>query len=236
MDVSIIVPAYNEERRIGRFMSALSDFCKRKLTGKYEIIVVDDGSKDGTLEMLRHFERRDKHLRVMTYPVNEGKGYAVRKGILDAKGEKIVFIDADGSTMPQEILSMLKWLDKYDVVVGNRRDKKSKIITSKYRKLTQIIFNLFAMILFRSDVDDNLCGFKGFRRKAARDLFRELHDNGWIFDVEIFYKIRKRKYSLKKIPICWTHIGESKIKPFDPLRMFLKLLKLRLLTLLERKW
>ncbi|MBU0929638.1 MAG: glycosyltransferase family 2 protein [Nanoarchaeota archaeon] len=236
MDLSIIVPAYNEEKRITNFLSELSLFGKNNLKD-YEIVIVDDGSTDNTREVIKDFIKRDKKIRLVSYPKNKGKGYAIREGIFSSNGNKIIFIDADGSIRPDQIPLMLKELEQYDCVVGNRRDKDSQVTTSKYRDFTQRLFNSIVMILFNSKINDNLCGFKGFKKEVALDLFNELHDYGWIFDVEIFYKIQKKGYSLKRIPIVWKHVGDSKMKPLDPVWMFIKLLKIlqyRIPTLFEK--
>lgn len=225
MEVSIIVPAYNEEKRIFNFLPHLIAFSKNNLKD-YEIIAVNDGSIDKTSDVINQFKKQDKRIKLISYANNMGKGYAVREGVFFSKGKKVLFIDADGSTMPDQIPSMLKELDNYECVVGNRMDKRSKVLITRYRAFTQKLFNLLVKILFNSEIDDNLCGFKGFKSEIARDIFYKLHDYGWIFDVELFYKIKKRGYSLKRIPVEWKWVGESKIKITDPFWMFLKLLRL----------
>lgn len=230
MNVSIIVPAYNEEDRIGKFLPRLLEFSK-----DHEVIIVNDGSKDKTLEIVKGLIKNYKNARVISYPVNQGKGYAVQKGVLDAKGKKILFIDADGSIQPDQIPLMLEKLDKYDVVVGDRASKHSKIKVSKLRKLTGVLFNFYTDIIFFSGNQDNLCGFKGFKRDVARDLFSNLTDNRWIFDVELFYKIRKKRYELYKLPLVWEHVDDSKISAIDPFKMLFQLVKLRVKLLKNEK-
>lgn len=223
MDLSIIVPAYNEEKRMKPFLSELIEFSKENLKN-YELIVVNDGSTDKTLEILHDF----LEIKIITYKHNKGKGGAVREGVLMANGEKIIFIDADGSINPDQIPSMAEKLKEYDVVVGDRTAKGSDIKTPKKRKFTGIFFNILAGIIFQSKIKDNLCGFKGFKKKAAKDLFRGLISYGWIFDVELFYKIKKKNYSLYQLPLYWEHRKGSKIKLLEPVRMFFQLIKLRI--------
>lgn len=227
---SIIVPAYNEEKRSCGFVPDLLDFVRKKLPSS-EVIIVNDGSKDKTAEKIKKFisEADAKSFaKVMGYNKNKGKGNAVAFGIKEAKGEKILFIDADGSIRPEEIPTMLEKLNKYDVVVGDRLSAKSKIKTNLIRKLTSFGFNLFVSVLFQDRFKDNLCGFKGFRKSAAKELFSDLLDKRWVFDVELFFKIKKRKYSLYSLPIKWKYVSGSKINMvIDPFKWFLRLIKLR---------
>ncbi len=224
MKVSIVVPCYNEENRIKPFLTELIQFSKDNLKD-YEIIVVNDGSKDKTLDILKEFS---KDIKIVSYDKNKGKGGAVREGVLSSIGEKVLFIDADGSIQPDEIPKMLKKLDSYDVVVGDRASKDSDVNAIALRNLTGKLFNFYVNLLFRYKNWDNLCGFKGFKKEIARDLFTDLIAYGWIFDVELFYKIHKKNYTLYKLPIKWLHKGDSKIKLFDPLKMFFQLIKLRM--------
>ena len=224
MKVSIIVPCYNEESRIKPFLTSLIQFSKANLKN-YEIVVVNDGSKDKTLDVLKEFS---KDIKLVSYDKNKGKGGAVREGILSAKGEKILFIDADGSIQPDEIPKMLEKLDNYDVVVGDRASKDSDVNAIALRNITGKLFNFYVNVLFGYKTWDNLCGFKGFKKEIAKDLFTDLIAYGWIFDVELFYKIHKKNYTLYKLPIKWVHKGDSKIKLLDPFKMFFQLIKLRM--------
>ena len=224
MKVSIVVPCYNEENRIKPFLTSLIQFSKDNLKS-YEIIVVNDGSKDKTLDVLKEFS---KDIKLISYEKNKGKGGAVREGVLSSIGEKVLFIDADGSIQPDEIPKMLEELDNYDVVVGDRASKDSDVNAIALRNMTGKLFNFYVNMLFRYKNWDNLCGFKGFKKEIAKDLFTNLIAYGWIFDVELFYKIHKKNYTLYKLPIKWVHKGDSKIKLLDPFKMFFQLIKLRM--------
>src|SRR3989344_3196133 len=221
MKVSIVVPCYNEENRIKPFLTSLIQFSKDNLKS-YEIIVVNDGSKDKTLDVLKEFS---KDIKLISYEKNKGKGGAVREGVLSSIGEKVLFIDADGSIQPDE---MLEKLDSYDVVVGDRASKDSDVNAIALRNITGKLFNFYVNVLFGYKTWDNLCGFKGFKKEIAKDLFTDLIAYGWIFDVELFYKIHKKNYTLYKLPIKWVHKGDSKIKLLDPFKMFFQLIKLRM--------
>ena len=224
MKVSIVVPCYNEENRIKPFLTSLIQFSKANLKN-YEIIFVNDGSKDKTLDVLKEFS---KDIKLISYEKNKGKGGAVREGILSSMGEKVLFIDADGSIQPDEIPKMLEKLDSYDVVVGDRASKDSDVNAIALRNITGKLFNFYVNVLFGYKTWDNLCGFKGFKKEIAKDLFTNLIAYGWIFDVELFYKIHKKNYTLYKLPIKWVHKGDSKIKLLDPFKMFFQLIKLRM--------
>ena len=226
VDVSIIVPAYNEERRMRPF---LTDFMKTVAKiPSCEVLFVDDGSRDQTAAIFRTFARRAKNVNVISLKKNAGKGGAVIRGVFAAKGKKIIFIDIDGSIAPHEILAMIPLLNEYDVVVGSRAKKESIVKQSLVRKMTSSLFNPYVNLLFQNHIGDHLCGFKGFKRAVARDLFGNIMDKRWLFDVEIFYHIRRKGYTLYELPITWINNDHSKMSVIEPFRMGFKLIFLRL--------
>ena len=225
-DLSIIIPAYNEERRIKSFLSDMIDFSAK--LKHYEVIIVNDGSTDSTEKIVDSMIKSKENFRITSHDKNLGKGAAIKTGVFEARGKSVIFIDADGSIKPSEIPEMARNLDKYDVVIGSRTRKESEVIQPRMRKYIGGVFNLYSNVLFNTGVDDTLCGFKGFRRDVARDIFSDLLSDRWIFDVEILYKIRKRKYTLYRQPIMWEHKEDTKIKRTDPLKMIFQLLWLRL--------
>ena len=231
LELSIVVPAYNEQLRITSFLKNLLNFSKKNLDS-YEIIIVDDGSNDNTYQIVKDLIKDYENTKIITYSENKGKGYAVFQGILNAIGEFVLFIDADGSTPPEEIKNMIKIYRKYDydVIIGTRIDERSSIENPQpiSRKVLSLIFNLYSNILFRLRINDLLCGFKGFKKEIAMRIFQDLKSFRWEFDVEILYKVRKLEYSLYQIPIKWKHEEGSKIKKTDPFFIFLNLFKLRL--------
>lgn len=231
LELSIVVPAYNEQLRITSFLKNLLNFSKKNLDS-YEIIIVDDGSNDNTYQIVKDLIKDYENAKIITYSENKGKGYAVFQGILNAIGEFVLFIDADGSTPPEEIKNMIKIYRKYDydVIIGTRIDETSSIENPQpiSRKVLSLIFNLYSNILFRLRINDLLCGFKGFKKEIAMRIFQDLKSFRWEFDVEILYKVRKLEYSLYQIPIKWKHEEGSKIKKTDPFFIFLNLFKLRL--------
>jgi len=225
--VSIIVPVYNEEDRIVNFLEDLLKFAKSNLKN-YELIFVDDGSVDKTLEIIKGEVKNNKNVKIISYRPNIGKGFAVKKGVFATNGELILFIDADGSIRVNQIRKMLEKLEHYDIVVGDRSCKESDVKQPFLRKIIGIVFNMYVDMLFNSEIRDNLCGFKGFHKEVARELFKDLIVERWLFDVELFYKIKKKNYSLYQLPIEWEHREGSKIKLIDPLKMIFQLIVLRI--------
>ncbi len=222
MRASIIIPAYNEESRIKPFLKEL----KQSIKPDWEIIFVDDGSVDKTAGILKKFSIANK--KVISYKKNMGKGFAVKTGVAAASGDSIIFIDADGSIHPSQIGRMIDYLKKYDAVVGTRASKESKVKQSFFRKMTGICFNKYVGMLYGLKIRDNLCGFKGFKKDVAKKIFNGLQSYRWVFDVELFYKIRKSGLSLFEMAIRWEYRPDSRIKPTDPLKMAFELLYLRL--------
>jgi dolichyl-phosphate beta-glucosyltransferase len=226
MDLSVVVPVYNEEARLKPFLTDLEKFMGGN--AGCEIVFVNDGSNDGSLAILKEFSKSHRSAKIVSYDKNRGKGYAVKTGVFAAAGKKIIFIDADCSTSPAEIKNMLPMLDNFDVVAGDRTHYESDVKQPFLRRTTGKLFNFWANTFFGINVKDNLCGFKGFRSNVARDLFKNLASDRWIFDVEIFYKARKKHYSLAQMSIKWVHRDGTKIRMFDPFKMFVQLISLRL--------
>lgn len=231
IELSIIVPAYREATRIPKFLGNLLEFARKNLE-RYEIIVVNDGSTDSTKETVLDLIQGDKRAKLISYVDNMGKGHAVLQGVLKAKGKFILFIDADGSIKPQEILNLHGIYQKYnyDIVVGSRISALSNITDPQplSRRLLSKIFNLYSNVLFRIKINDLLCGFKGFSHDVALQIFKDLKAYRWEFDVELLYKARKNGIKVYQLPIEWKHEEGSKMKIYDPIFIFLNLLKLRL--------
>ncbi len=225
--VSVIVPMYNEEERIGPFLTELLEFSEKNLKN-YEIILVNDGSTDKTLHIVEGLIRNHKNVRIVSYQKNMGKGFAVKTGVDAAKYDPLLFIDADGSIAPNEIPNMLEKLKEYDIVVGSRAIKGSDVKYTFIRNTTGIIFNRIVNLLFPVGVYDTLCGFKGFKREVAKKLFNGLKSDRWVFDVELFYKARKNRFSLYQMPLVWRYKPGSKIGFLTPFKMFFDLVVLRL--------
>jgi len=231
LKISILVPAFNEETRIPTFLKELLKFTEKNLES-YEIIVINDGSLDKTKETVLKIIKNYNQARLLSYDDNMGKGHAVLQGVLNAKGDFILFIDADGSIRPPEIINMYKIFQKFhlDIIVGSRISKSSNITESQplSRRFMSKIFNIYSNLLFRININDLLCGFKGFSREVANKIFIDLKAYRWEFDVEILYRARKNGFKVFELPIEWRHEEGSKMKLLDPVLIFLNLFKLRL--------
>lgn len=224
VDLSIIVPIYNGGKTADKFLSEITDFYSKDI-GK-EVIVVNDGSTDNTAKILKKYASK---LKIISHDKNQGKGGAVRTGVMNSAGKKIVFIDGDGAFPLTEIQKVAEQIGTYDIVLGMKRHTQSQWITpeSNLRKLLGKYFNLFVNALFQIRAKDCLCGLKGFKSSIAKDLFSNLMRNDWIFDVEILYKAKKRGYSVGEVPVKLYYVGDSKFTILDPIKMIFKLLRLR---------
>ncbi len=209
--VSLIIPAYNEEERIVPFLASIAAYYKQKPDSLYEVIVVDDGSKDKTASVAQEAGKTLPNFRVLSLNPNEGKGGAIRAGVLAAQGDYIVFMDADGATGIDEMPKMMTALEYADIAVGNRWMQGSE--TERHSLLRQ--FSGFAyrnyMKLFGLGDVDTMCGFKGYKKEVAKDLYQDLQEKRWLFDTEVAYRAVRRGYSVKNFPIMWESKDGSKL-------------------------
>lgn len=220
--LSVVIPAYNEELRIRPALHDILDFCSGQ-SFTYEVIVVDDGSRDRTADIVR--EMNLPGIRVYSLVTNAGKGAAVRCGVLQAKGERILYCDADGATPFREVLRLLAAVDHgADVAIGSRAllAKDTSVSTVWYRKVMGRTFNGLVNFLILPGIADTQCGFKLFTRKAAQDVFSRQRSQGFSFDVELLFLARKSGYQIAEIPVNWTNIPGSKV---DLLRDSLRMLR-----------
>lgn len=215
MFLSLIIPAYEEQDRIARALETIQAYlasCGRPC----EIIVVDDGSRDNTCQVAQEYAARSTSVRVITYPDNRGKGYAVRQGVAASRGAYVAFSDADLSTPIEELDKLFAAMDKgYDIAIGSRAIKGSKLILHQplYRELGGKVLNLVIQALALPGIKDTQCGFKLFRGDLAREIFPMCFVNSWGFDVEVLYVARKGGHSIAEIPVVWKHTPGSTIRP-----------------------
>lgn len=228
--LSIIIPAYNEGGRIGPTLDAVRAFIMRQ-SYPCEIIVVDDGSTDTTVAVVSKKVNLIPQIKLLKLPANKGKGAAVRAGMLAAKGNVRLFMDADNSTSIEQVDKLLPFLSQgYGVVIGSRRTAGA-VITVKQAPMRDFLgwmFRLLAHIIVPLDVQDSQNGFKLFSREAAENTFRKLVTNGWSFDVEILVLAHKMSYRVREVPIVWINDGRSKIKAPQMVRMLIDLLLIRI--------
>lgn len=220
--LSIIVPAYNEQWRLPPTLVDMVDFLEERNI-HYEIIVVDDGSTDGTSETVRKFQRIRPQVRLITLPQNHGKGFAIRQGVFQSRGERILFADADGSTPFAEAARLFTALDAgADVAIGSRAmpSQETKVTTRWYRKWLGRLFNFCVNQIIVPRIQDTQCGFKLFTADAARFLFAHERSEEFSFDVEILFIAQRVGMRLQEVPINWTNVPGSKVNLIvDALKM-----------------
>jgi dolichyl-phosphate beta-glucosyltransferase len=219
--LSIVVPAFDEERRIGTSLAKLLGFGKDRLAG-FEVIVVDDGSRDRTAALVDDIARAEPHLRLVRLPKNQGKGAAVRRGMLEARLGHALFTDADLSTPIEDVELLFAALGEAQVAIGSRALAGSRIELRQpfYREWMGRGFNLIVQGAALPGIHDSQCGFKLFEIAAARELFTLARLDGFAFDVEILYLCRKLGIRVAEVPVRWRNDAASKVKPIrDALRM-----------------
>jgi len=230
--VSIVIPAYKEALKIERDVAAADAFLRSRPQGG-EILVVDDGSSDGTAAAARALQARYPSLRVVSYERNRGKGHAVAQGVAHARGEAIMFADA-GLCVPYDIatlgITMLE-LDMCDVAHGSRRMRGSVLRAQPlYRQIGSQVYNLVvhAAMSVPLYISDTQCGFKIYRADVARALYGELLTDGFMFDIEMILRALRRGYRILEFPVLWSNDADTRFDPVKgTVRNFAELARIR---------
>jgi glycosyltransferase involved in cell wall biosynthesis len=235
-DLSIIIPSYNEESRLpetlDRIAAYLSDSGREA-----EVLVVDDGSKDGTAAVAEYFRIKIPTLRVVSNDVNRGKGYSVRHGMQEARGRIALFTDADLSAPIEEADKLIEALDTYDVAIGSRAMDRSLISVreSPFREFAGIIFNKIVQIILWLPFVDTQCGFKAFRRERCSVIFEQQTIERFGFDPELLYLARHHGLRAVEIPVRWGHSPATKVSMLrDSIQMFIDVFTIRWNSLRRR--
>jgi|SRR3989344_1559130 len=234
MKLSVIIPAYNESHRIEKTLLGVRDYLLRQ-NYEYEILVVNDGSKDDTSAVVRGLLATVKGLRLIENKENHGKGWAVRQGMLEARGEIRLFMDADNSTTVDHIENFLPFFsagienEGYDIVIGSRRVQGAEIAVHQpwIRDFLGGVFRSIVHILVPLGVTDSQAGFKSFSAKATEAVFPKQTIFRWAFDVEILALARKMKFKIKEAPIKWINDMESRVKLSGMVKMLFEVLQIR---------
>lgn len=214
--ISVVIPAYNEEKRIQATLRTLHEYLQRNFR-RFEIIVVNDGSSDDTYRKIAEVataRSATDSIVTLSFSPNHGKGFAVRQGVLKAHGDFIVFTDADLSTPAEEIeKAVAASAEGYPVVIASRRHPDSVIERPQgwMRQRLGRLFNLLVRGLLSLPFNDTQCGFKCFTREAAGEIFTRARLNAFVFDVEILLIARKLGYAVREIPISWSDFAGSKV-------------------------
>jgi len=228
--ISISIPVYNESSCLADSLGAVHSHMEARFSGRYEIICVDDGSTDNSLEILNGLKDR-LPLKVVANPENLGKGAAIRNGMLAAKGDVVFVFDADLSTPLNEIDKFLPHLSEdYDIVIGTRKSASADIkkFQPPHRILLGLGYTYMVNIMMGLKVSDYTCGFKAFSGRAVELIFPKAKIDGWSFDVEILYLAHKNGLRILEKPVTWENRPGSKVRLIrDTIRSFLEILKIK---------
>lgn len=228
--ITILMPVFNEENRLRPGLDAIFAFTKT-YSEPTEVLLVDDGSWDKTPEILEEYKKKFP-LKVVTQKTNQGKGAAIRTGIKAAEGEKILFTDIDLS-VPIEFLDSFNvaMTSDIDIIIGSREHPQSEIPVKQHwlRELGGYSFTILTNSILQVGATDFTCGFKLFRKEAARKIFSKQLINRWSFDAETLFLAKKYDFKIKEMPVVWKHNDGSKVKfPQDLIESFFSLLKIRI--------
>lgn len=207
--LSVIVPAYNEQERIKNCLDVLLSYLPLSVPS-WELIIVDDGSTDGTWSILEHYKSLYHDINIVRND-HKGKGAAVRTGMLFARGEYRLMMDVDLSTTVTEIKNALIVIEHADIVIGSREIDRAKVKTTFKRRVMGRIFHSWVSELVYG-IRDTQCGFKMFRDYAAKDIFESSRIDGFAFDVEALYLAQKKGYFIREMPVEWHHVDGSKVR------------------------
>lgn len=236
--ISIVIPAYNEQARLPDTIRRIEEYFQTANWDFHEILIVDDGSTDRTADVASDFAKANRNIRVLRNPGNRGKGYSVRHGMLEARGDWRLFSDADLSTPIEELEKL--WCavtpDKYEIAIGSRALDRSLIGVhqSGFRESMGRFFNLVMRAATGLAISDTQCGFKLFRGDVAEEVFSRQKLERFGFDAEVLYIAKCRGYRIAEVPVRWNHVNGSKVGVLTGLHAFGELIEIRLNSLLGK--
>lgn len=231
LDLSIVIPAFNEEHRLPKTLDRVVSYLQTKPDWA-EVIVVDDGSTDATARVVRDYGQKYSALRMVSNGRNKGKGFSVRHGMLEARGDVALFSDADLSTPIEEADKLLSAVrdQGYDAAIGSRTVDRSliEVHQSAIREQAGIFFNRVVRWIMGIDFSDTQCGFKAFRREPSRIIFEQQRIERFGFDPEILFLAKRNGLRVAEVPVRWSHDSATKVHVMaDGVRMFFELLLVR---------
>lgn len=227
MDLSVVIPAYNEEARLGASLRRIVSYLDDR-GGAWEVLVVDDGSRDGTAALAEGFP--DPRVRALRLAENRGKGAALRTGVGASRGRRVLLTDADLSVPIEELTRLEAVVERAPVVLGSRAVPGARLVERQpvYRELMGKVFNLLVRLLAVRGVHDTQCGFKLLDGAVARRLFADLTVNRFAYDVELVWLAHRRGHRVEEVGVTWSDSRESKVNPLsDPLQMLWDIVRFR---------
>jgi len=231
MKLSVVIPAYNEEQRIAKTLANIDSFLEKQAYD-YEIVVVVNGSKDRTFEIVKELEGSTVQKAVAVNLPEGGKGNAVKKGILDhASGDIIMFMDADNATPVSEIAKFIPFFEQgYDVVIGSREVDPNllKVKQTLKRQILGKVSHLLIRIVLLPGIYDTQLGFKAFKKDAAKEIFKRVGILGWAFDMEVLAIARRHNYKIKEVGVEWTEFGGSHVPASAFIESLIDLFRIRM--------
>lgn len=232
--ITIIIPAYNEEKRIIKTLYEIDNYISSLQANLIQVLVINDGSTDRTQSIVESWIKESsvnkKSFTILNYSPNKGKGYAVRHGILNSNTELVLYTDADGASPIKELEKLLPWINEsFDVVVGSRVLKDdTNVIMSCKRRFIGLMFHLILRFLMLANIKDTQCGFKLFKTNIAKNIAQLQQCFNYSFDIEYLLLAKKLGCKVKEVPINWYHVEGSKVSIVrDSIKMFLEVLKIR---------
>ena len=232
MRLSIVIPAYNEERRIQRMLDAYLPFFTERYGGDVEFVIVVNGSTDRTAAVAESYVARWPCVRVLVEPSRIGKGGAVMMGMDAARGELVGFVDADGATPPDAFDQLAQHIGDAGIMIANRWDPRSRITPQPWsRRAASRAFNGLVRFLFRVQIDDTQCGAKVMAQDAIRAIRPHLGITQWAFDVDLIFQIRRAGFRIAEAPTVWNDVAGSRLRlGRASFEMLLAIVRLRLLN------
>jgi glycosyltransferase involved in cell wall biosynthesis len=228
-DLSIIIPAYNEELRLPKTLDQIHEYLN-SIGVSSEVIVVDDGSRDSTVQIVESKSAEWPALRVVKNPGNHGKGYSVRHGMLEARGKIVLFTDADLSAPIEEADKLLEALHTNDIAIGSRAMDRGLIEVHQpwTREAAGIMFNTIVRVILGLNFDDTQCGFKAFHREKSQIIFQQQRIERFGFDPELLFLAKRNGLTVAEVPVRWANALGTTVSMWDGIRaMFFEVAKIR---------
>jgi len=219
LKISIIIPVFNEEKRIPRCLERILEYCNEK-EWDYEVLVAEDGSTDNTVKIVNDFASQENRFKLLSFPDRLGKGGAIKNAMFHATKDYVCFMDVDLSADVAELERLIPYVNDYEIIIGSRilRGNLPPIKSPLFRKISSRFYSKFFRLLFRMPIKDPQCGFKLFKKNIVSRLFKNVHTTNFAFDSEVLVKAYWSGLKIKEVPIIWKFDPATKISVFKQVR------------------